>query len=356
MTKNALAPIDSFKKELKLMEPNFRPLLPSSIKPEKFEALVVSAVTGNPKLLECTRESLWKSCAQGAELGLSLNPTMGEADILSVWNNRLRANEAQFRPRYKGLMKLAMQSGEVTSIRSVIVHENDKFEVIEGLRRDLIHKPALKNRGDMTHVYCVWTLRGVDEPQFEVMDREQVYKIRGRSSSKNKDGNVVGPWVTDEPEMWRKTVVRRASKYMPISCEAFVRAVAVDNMAEGGMTIEVTPDGEFIEVVPDDVVVEASQVDSIEDILPDDEPAPTRRPAKKEALVDEVDMPTYERMDFGPTDTWETWCTRAGTLLKSVPKEHRGLWGSLHADLLAEAEEQKPRVVARMRALIGGAD
>lgn len=334
MTKNALAPIDSFKKELKLMEPNFRPLLPANIKPEKFEALVIAAVAGNPKLLECSRESLWRACVQGAELGLSLNPTMGEADILIV------QGAAQFRPRYKGLMKLALQSGEVTSIRSVLVHENDQFDVIEGLRRDIIHKPARGDRGPLTHVYCVWTLRGLAEPQFEVMDRQQVMRIKARSPSGSKG---MGPWKTDEEEMWRKTVVRRASKYMPISCEAFVKAVAVDNFAEGGTEIDVTAEGEFVEAVSEEVIVESSQVDSIEDILPDDEP-------------EQEEVPTYERMDFGPTDTWETWCTRAGTLLKSIPKGHRGLWGSLHADLLAEAEEQKPRVVARMRALIGGAD
>lgn len=346
MTKNALAPIDSFKNELKLMEPNFRPLLPANIRPEKFEALVIAAVSGNQKLLECSRDSLWRACVQGAELGLSLNPTMGEADILPVWNTRLRCNEAQFRPRYKGLMKLALQSGEVTSIRSVLVYENDVFEVIEGLRRDIIHKPALKNRGEMTHVYCVWTLRGVSEPQFEVMDREQVYKIRSRSSSKNKDGNVVGPWVSDEAEMWRKTVVKRATKYMPISCEAFVKAVAVDNFAEGGVEIDVTSDGEIIEVGAQETVVESSQVDAIEDILPDDD-AP---------VADPVDTPEYDRIEFGPTDTWDTWCTRAGTFVKSIPSEHRPFWGALHADLLAEAEEQKPRAVKRIRDLISGAE
>jgi recombination protein RecT len=333
MTKNALAPIDSFKNELKLMEPNFRPLLPANIRPEKFEALVIAAVSGNPELLKVNRESLWRACVQGAELGLSLNPTMGEADILVVQGG------AQFRPRYKGLMKLALQSGEVTSIRSVLVYENDVFEVIEGLRRDIIHKPARGARGALTHVYCVWTLRGMSEPQFEVMDRQQVMRIKARSPAGSKG---FGPWKTDEEEMWRKTVVRRASKYMPISCEAFVKAVAVDNFAEGGVEIDVTEAGEIIEATVEEAFVESSQVDAIEDILP--------------AEVEPADVPEYDRMEFGPTDTWDTWCTRAGTFVKSIPKEHRPLWGALHADLLAEAEEQKPRVVKRIRDLIKGAE
>jgi hypothetical protein len=129
---------------------------------------------------------------------------------------------------------------------------------------------------------------------------------------------------------------------MPISCEAFVKAVAVDNFAEGGVEIDVTEGGEIIEVGVDEAVVESSQVDAIEDILP--------------AEVEPADVPEYDRMEFGPTDTWDTWCTRAGTFVKSIPKEHRPFWGALHADLLAEAEEQKPRVVKRIRDLIGGAE
>ena len=165
----ALKPIEHFKNELKLMEPNLVPLLPAHVSVDKFKAMVIAAVGGNPELLKCSRASLWRACVQGAEIGLSLNPTMGEADILpqKVGNDLT----AQFRPRYKGLMTLARRSGEVTNIRAVLVYENDEFEVIEGLRPDIIHKPAKGARGALTHAYCVWSLKGVPEPQFEVMDR-----------------------------------------------------------------------------------------------------------------------------------------------------------------------------------------
>ena len=347
-----LAPIDTFRQELKLMEPNFRPLLPANIRPEKFEALVIAAVSGNPELLKANRESLWRACVQGAELGLSLNPTMGEADILIV------SGGAQFRPRYKGLMKLALQSGEVTSIRSILVYENDQFEVIEGLRRDIIHKPSRGERGALTHVYCVWTLRGLAEPQFEVMDRQQVMRVKARSPSGSKG---FGPWKSDEEEMWRKTVVRRASKYMPISCEAFIKAVTVDNFAEGGTEIDITSDGEIIEVHANNEFTESSQVDSIEDILPPEKPKAKTKPKvdpvqEPEVEADFEDVPTYERMDFAPSDTWQTWCVRAGAALKAMPKAHREVWAALHEDLLTEAGGQRPTLVKRIRELIDGND
>jgi len=328
----AIAPLDSFKQELKLQEANFRPLLPASIRPEKFEAIVIAAVSGNPKLMECTRESLWKACVQGAELGLSLNPTLGEADILPVWNGMTKKNEAQFRPRYKGLMKLALQSKEVTSIRSVLVHEKDEFEVIEGLRPDIIHKPARGERGPLTDVYCVWTLRGTPEPQFEVMDRAQVMRIKARSPSGKDDK---GPWKTDEAEMWRKTVVRRASKYMPISCEAFQNAVAADNIAEVGGAFDITEDGEIIDITAGpEPEYDDAQVDGIEDSLPE--------------VVAEADV---ELVEFLPTDDWRTWCVRAYKVCKALPEVDRPEWIRKHEAMLEEASQSQPRAVKSIKDL-----
>ena len=350
----ALAVIDQFKQELRLLQPHFAATLPRSVSPERFEAIVVAAVSSNPKLLECDRRTLWNACRQGAELGLSLNPTLGEADILPVWNSKTSKNDAQFRPRYKGLMKLATKSGEVTSIRSVLVHENDVFEVVEGLRPDIIHKPSRGDRGQMTHVYCVWNLKSQSEPQFEVMDREQVYKIRGRSSSKTREGKIVGPWVSDEPEMWRKTVVRRASKYMPITCDDFQRAVAVDNIAEGGGEFDIT-DGEVIDLTPiaDEEQEYATQVDDIEASF-EPEPEPVKPARKKAAAAQET--PAAALVDFGPTDTWQTWCLKAGAAVKALEKPDRAAWGEAHEAMLVEAHEVSAKAVKRIRELIAGAD
>lgn len=226
-------PVDVFRTELELRRAMFAPMLPNRVPWDKFVATVCTAVTFNLDLLECDRGSLLRAAATAAELGLSMNPAMGECDILKVWNNRTRKYEAQCRPRVKGMMKLARNSGEITMINAQVVHENDFFEWELGLVPKLVHKPAKAKRGEMTHCYCVWkTTDG--EVSFEVMDREQVYKIRGRTSSKNKEGQVVGPWITDEDEMWRKTVVKRSTKYMPLSAEALQKAAKVDNLHEAG--------------------------------------------------------------------------------------------------------------------------
>jgi recombination protein RecT len=141
-------------------------------------------------------------------------------------------------------MKLARQSGEVKWIEAHVVHKNDVFEEERGLNPVLIHRPARGDAGPPTHAYCVWKLAD-GEKKFEVMTAEQILAIKARSSSKNKQGDVVGPWVSDAEEMWRKTVVRRASKYMPRSTDSFAKAVALDNLREAGVDARVE-DGEVL--------------------------------------------------------------------------------------------------------------
>jgi recombination protein RecT len=78
----------------------------------------------------------------------------------------------------------------------------------------------------MKMVYAVAKLKD-GACQFEVMGKNDVDAIRGRSKSANS-----GPWVTDYDQMAKKTVIRRLIKYLPISIEA-ARAVAIEDKHDG---------------------------------------------------------------------------------------------------------------------------
>jgi len=334
--------MDRFKQELAMRESHLRSLLPQAMTVDKFQGIVVAAVADNMDLLECDRGSLLKACLSAAELGLSLNKSMGEADILKVWDNRLKKNVAQFRPRYKGLMKLAMQSGEVLKIESRLVHENDVFEVEEGLDSRIVHKHGLSNRGAMVGAYCVWKLKN-GETQFEVMNKEQILAIRDRSSAKTKDGNIVGPWKTDEAEMWRKTVVRRASKYMPLSTEA-QRAVAVDNQAEGVIEADEYAGSEVDITDFDETPAAEVQVQNLEEKLAAKTTAAPRQ--KKELHID-----ILEPQEEGDMVDWDGWCEAAYIFVAKLTPEERSEWQELHNGYLDEAELMAPRGALKLRKL-----
>jgi len=353
-TSNAVTPIkpmDRFKQELTAREDHLRKLLPSTMSVDKFQAIVVAAVADNIDLLECDRGSLLKACLSAAELGLSLNKNMAEADILKVWNGKTKRNEAQFRPRYKGLMKLALQGGDVLKIESRLVYSNDTFEVEEGIEPRIIHKHGLSNRGDMVGAYCVWKLKN-GETQFEIMNKEEILAIRDRSSAKTKDGNIVGPWKTDEAEMWRKTVVRRASKYMPLSTEA-QRAVMADNEADGIVDADdlVGDVGDITDVAPEPTMHRAEkQVSVLEQkvarkVAPEPEPEVEAEPTPEVTLLHPVE-------DNDGVVDWDTWSYAAYEAVSDLTEAQRAEWKAMHADMIDEAEMMAPRALKPLKDLL----
>src|SRR5690606_17352050 len=79
----------------------------------------------------------------------------------------------------------------------------------------------------ITHAYCV--IRLADGGRVvKVMTRAKIERIRSRSRAGNN-----GPWKTDYEEMARKTVLRNALKYAPMSIE-MAKAEAVDAVADTG--------------------------------------------------------------------------------------------------------------------------
>jgi len=376
-------PIDAFKAELGLRDSMIMAMLPPSVPLAKFKTAVIAAVGGNPKLLECTRPSLMKACIEASELGLSLNPQLAEADILPVWNGRSKAMEAQFRPRYMGFMKLARQSGEVLTIRAQVVRSGDEFDYEEGLRPRLEHKPHLSNRGDMTHAYCVWKTRD-GESQFEVMDRDQIETIKERSPAKGRDGKVVGPWATDEEEMWRKTVVRRASKYMPRSAGNFKRAVALDNLRESGEEVsirdgEVMAGGAIVDITGvDDEKPNPRAVDQLDGLekkmgggKPEPEPKPEPEHDEDGVIEGESENPEPEpepekkaepkkqrtikkiKPAFGSNDDlldWGAWGAASCAAIEALDSaEAVQAWESGHEQFLGQCELGDPEIASTVR-------
>jgi recombination protein RecT len=114
---------------------------------------------------------------------------------------------------YMGLLDLAIQSGSIMWGQSELVYEQDRFE-LQGFDKPPSHNrnPFAKERGPIVGVYVVVKTRDGDYLT-TCMSIDEVYDIRNRSSSW-KSGQK-GPWKTDEGEMIKKTVIKRAYKLWP---------------------------------------------------------------------------------------------------------------------------------------------
>lgn len=200
--------------------PSIQAVLPKHVTVERLTKIALSATARQPALLACSKISLVKAVMQGAELGLEAGGLLGEAYLVPF------KDEATLIVGYRGLVKLARQSGLLTSIEAYVVQARDFFELEYGLEPKLSHKPFMTgDRGDVVAVYAIARFKDGGR-QVDVMTKSEVDAIRERSAAAKS-----GPWVTDYAEMAKKTVVRRLCKYLPLSPElakALEHEAAVD--------------------------------------------------------------------------------------------------------------------------------
>lgn len=214
----------------------FATALPKHINTDRFVRIAITTIRQNPKLAQCSQESLLGALMVSAQLGLEPG-TLGQCYLIPY------GRECQFQIGYKGMIELLRRSGQLKDIYAYSVYENDDFEITYGLDRNLIHKPNLANKGDFLGCYCVAILKD-DTRAFEYMTKEEI-EAHAKKFSKTF-GN--GPWKTDFEAMAHKTVVKKMLKWLPLSVEF------LENIEKDDKTFKVadTKNAEDIEIIESD--------------------------------------------------------------------------------------------------------
>lgn len=203
--------------------------LPKHMTVDRMIRVAFTSINTTPKLLDCSPRSLLAAVIQCAQLGLEPG-ILGHVYLVPFENRKKGIVEVQIIPGYRGLIKLARNTREVSTVFAECVYRGDRFSYQRGTDPKIVHEPALdedvKKRGEPTHYYAVMRMKdgGV---AFEVMTRQEVELHRDRYSKAAKQG----PWVTEFDEMAKKTVLRRVCKVGPQSIE-LQTAVTLDDRAE----------------------------------------------------------------------------------------------------------------------------
>lgn len=238
---NAIATRQSIQTVRDLLEKSrkaFEQVLPRHMDPDRLLRIALSAVTRTPKLMACDSRTLLLALMNAALSGLEPNTPLGEGWLIPFRNNKTGQTECQFIPGYRGLLKIARNSGEVASIVARLVYAKDVFEVSFGTATEIKHVPVLDgDRGDVRLVYAVGRLKDQQaDPYVEIMTKTEIEAIRKRSKSP-----TVGPWQTDWDQMALKTVIRRICKYMPASVELNMAVALDDRAARGETQVDLAP-------------------------------------------------------------------------------------------------------------------
>ena len=179
-------------------------LLSDGTDPERFITVALSALQGQPKLLDCTPMSIFAAIREAAIYGLELGP-LGDASLVPY------GNEATLAVEYRGYRKLAMRDGSVRVIAADVVYENDQFRIVSGSENPgIYHEPALSERGSFLGAYA-WARLTNGELVFVWMTELEL--LKRRSASRNK-----ATWDAWPVEFRRKTVIKRlASEQLPLT-------------------------------------------------------------------------------------------------------------------------------------------
>ena len=218
----AVAPIVQFKHDLaRLKEAGELDMLPANVSFEAFRNAAVVAMTDNPAINQCSKESLFKSIRKLAAAGLV--PDGREAAIVPY------KGQAQAMPMVYGLIKVARNSGEISSIWAEVVRGEEAFRIsmINGERRFEHDYDPLHRSGEVKGAYAVAKLKD-GTIEVEAMGRDDIEKRR-RASANQKEPNPTGIWGQWYDEMAKKTVIRALVKRLPVSSEDMRRVMVEED-------------------------------------------------------------------------------------------------------------------------------
>lgn len=208
-------------------------------------SFAIQHIHKTPLLQKCDQNSFLKAVINLSQVGLTLNPISKYAYLIPRWNNNKKMYEAVLEPDYRGLQKLLTDSGAVKSISCNIVFEGDDIEIDMSMDKPVVkHVPHWlrskpEPKGTIKGAYSLAVLAD-GSYHFEGMSYADICDIKSRSESYKAylDKKITTCiWVSDEPEMCRKTVIKRHYKYLPKSDgekhERFQKAVDLDNQVNG---------------------------------------------------------------------------------------------------------------------------
>jgi len=220
--------IQSEKPVLALLQPRQSDLIQmmgGEMEYKKEISFAIQAANSNDILAGCHPSSVAKAIFNLAITGLSLNPVKKLAYLIP--KNIKGQWQAILMPSYQGLAHLIMQGGEIQKIVAHVVYEGDEFEYELGFDVHVKHVPKLSATKKMVVAAYALAIDKNGAKYAEVMSKQELDEIKERSDSGKKN---TGPWVSDYPEMCRKTCIRRIYKYLPkgANAEAVGEAIKID--------------------------------------------------------------------------------------------------------------------------------
>ncbi len=206
----------------------------------------IMAVQKNPKILDCTGNSIYTAVSLVAMCGLTLNPTKGLAYLIP------RGGVCTLAVSYKGVLELLSQEAGIICTTGV-VYDCDEFvdDYKEGYGGYVNAKRKMNRPENAVRLYTYNVAHFSDgKTHCFIFDNNQVEKRRKKAQSDNV-------WSEWEDEMYMKTVIHAHYKYLPKSekLDAVMEAITGELMP-----IKTAPPADDFDDLPEITAEEPARV------------------------------------------------------------------------------------------------
>lgn len=295
------------------VQDRFRAALSGFMDIDAFTGVIVTVCNNSPQLRMADPRTLLVASMHIAMAQLSPSPLYGEAWVVAFRNGQKSkaagrdVYDAQFLLGYKGVERLALDSGLIRNIGAGLIYADDDLDFMAGTGGYFHHRSGAVFRGEDGRLVArerdpqelpvaayafAETIHG--GTVFEVRGYEDVLRTREGSHSwrayqaalRRGSGRAPDtPWATHPVEMVRKTMVHRLRHQLPFSSTAkglrFAHALQSDGTvgAElpeqvGGMWRPEYRDDEAVVEVPwEDLEPERPEAQEAQEPTPDQDPA-----------------------------------------------------------------------------------
>lgn len=184
---------------------------------------LVALVSNQTNLQECAPMSLVYAALKATALNLPLDPNLGFAYIIPYKNNKKNATEAQFQIGYRGLIQLAIRSGQYLLLNVTEVRQGEyRGENLLTGEVDIAMVPNRESQPVIGYVAFFRLVNGFTKVLYMTVEKVKEHALRYSQtySSKNDYVRKSSKWTTDFDEMAKKTVLKLLlGKYGPLSVE-----------------------------------------------------------------------------------------------------------------------------------------
>ena len=257
-------------------------------KKNSFCSNLTSLVANNKNLQACEPVTLLYAGIKATALNLPLDSNLGFAYVIPYTNRRSGKSEAQFQIGWRGIVQLAIRSGQFKTINVTDVREGElkELDLLSGAMRFEANpnRDALPIIGYVAYFELV---NGFSKSLYMTSSQIETHAVKYSQTYSSRDTRVKAEskWTTEFDLMAKKTVLKLLlSRYAPLSVE-MQQAVKYDQSV---IRDNDTPD--YVDNAEDAEAVEINENTVIKDILAMDDAE------KAEQYVVSIGMERTERI------------------------------------------------------------